>query len=64
MPRIITLLGAIGLGSTLALRQTLDHPDSQVRWSATHALRKIDRLESPVMLEDIIDHPNFLYLRY
>ena len=52
---IITALGQIGPDAIPTLQLALKHPNSQVRWAATHSLKKIDTVEAAAVLSEYLD---------
>ena len=52
---IISALGSIGEDAVPILQEILSHQDSQMRWSAAHALKKID---SPIAKKVLSEYLN------
>ena len=52
---IITALWQIGPDAIPTLQLALKHPNSQVRWAATHSLKKIDTVEAAAVLSEYLD---------
>ena len=52
---IITALGQIGPDAIPTLQLALKHPNSQVRWAATHSLKKVDTAEAAAVLSECLD---------
>ena len=52
---IISALGSIGVDAVPILQEVLNHKDSQMRWSAAHALKKIDSSTAEKILSEYLN---------